>query len=582
MPPSPRPTSTAHTHTYTHTPTPPPTQVSAIPPPLPSQSSLALSTSKLRLLILEPSPSSASTEFCSSSRARYQPSSPSSQAPSLIPSFLQALTGEAPPPQIPSHDGVDGPTGQASLAGYTTHPPLRVRTKYFDTKVGLWCDEVPLPLAQSLSKPGSVRRIEDGDVGDGFSAHQHGDFRVTGPRKEEKEGIREEEVAKPTTQTWVTQMLSLEPEAMEVREVIGAIVLAIPVLDALEANAAASSSSSTAAETDTEPGYGGDGNELPQLPGQSYWKLKPEYLDIIEAVNTLRSTIEDERAGQGGDVGAVVLLQGPIPKPATRPSPRGASKVLPTSTTTTTTTTTTYESDRNSVDALLEAVEDQLLTERAILGWDIIAWDGIPKSPHPPTSIRPRASGKDGSGESAAAAQPAVDDAEETRNLYGEKTGLPRLLELLHNLDWSALPAAPPQTSSPQSPLTSPPAHSSNNKSPSNLDLDLDADLDADLLSSNSDTGSEFQTPLMDSNPRNRDAAAAAFKPPPPQQQQKEEEERGHVEDEDEDEEAEFQVEQLQGLLQQAMAIREAGREMPSAERERYARRMLGRLMGDL
>ncbi len=394
-------------------------------------------------------------------------------------------------------------------------------------------------------------------------------------------------------------MLSLEPEAKEVRGVIGAIVLAIPVLDALEAEAEAAaassfsfSSPSTATATDTEPGYGGDENELPQLPGQSHWKLKPEYLDIVEAVNTLRSTMEDERAGQGGDVGAVILLQGSIPKPTTEPSPRGASKALPTS-------TTTYDGDRNGADALLEAVEDQLLTDRAILGWDIIAWDGIPKSPSTPTNIRSRASGKDRSGESAAAAQPPIDAADETRNLYGEKTGLPRLLELLHNLDWSALPAQTPSPPSSSSPPTSP--HAQSSPSAPNLDLDHDTDLylTAHFLPSISDdAGSELTTPLVNPIPRTHDPPSTAFRPQLQQEKQQLQRERGHLEDGDEggdekrdgdgdgdgegDEDEESQVEQLQALLQQAMAMREAGREMPSAQRERYARGMVGRLMGRL
>ena len=520
-------------------------------PPLSSPSSLSISTSKLRLLILEPSRSPASPESCSSPNARYLPSSPPSQAPSLVPSLLQALTGEAPPPQVSSHDGFDDSTERVSLAGYTTHPPFRVRTRYFDTKVGLWCDEVPLPLAQSLSKPGSVRRIEDEDVGEIVSAHRHGDLEVSGPKEKGKEGMKGEEVAEPTTQTWLTQMLTPAPEAMEVRGVIGAIVLAMPVPDALEPSAA---SSSTA--TDAELGYGDDEDELPQPTGQSYWKLKPEYLDIIEAVNTLRSAIEDERAGQNGDVGAVILLQGSIPNSPTNSSPHRIRPALPAS-------AAAYDNERNRADALVEAVEDQLLTDRAVLGWDIIAWNGIPKSPLPPTNTEAAASERrrdEAAAAAAAAVQTADDATEEARNLYGEKTGLPRLHELLHNVDWSALPPHQISSSTPSPPTTSP--HGRASKATFDPGPDPDPDLDASLLSS--DEWYDVKTHLTSFEPGHRDAADL------------------EAEAEEQEEEEEFQVEQLQGLLQQAMAIREAGRDLESGERERYARRMVGRLMGDL
>ena len=68
-------------------------------------------TSPLRLLILTPA---------------------ACKAPGPIAPLLTALTGSAPSAEQIS-------TG---FAGYTTHAPLQIRTKYYNASIGIWCDEV--------------------------------------------------------------------------------------------------------------------------------------------------------------------------------------------------------------------------------------------------------------------------------------------------------------------------------------------------------------------------------------------------------------------------------------------------------
>ena len=96
----------------------------------------------------------------------------------------------------------------------------------------------------------------------------------------------------------------LSEAAAEVRAVIGGIVLAVPL-----------------------SGAGG---------------LTEDQLAAVEAVDELRSVIEDARAG--ADVALVLLLR--------------MSNAI------------------SNSDAAVEKVEEQLVEARGLLGWDIVAWDG--------------------------------------------------------------------------------------------------------------------------------------------------------------------------------------------------------------
>src|SRR4051812_11683760 len=85
--------------------------------------------------------------------------SPTSQSISIIPPLLTSLTGtpiQNPPQQntksTPPDDASPNPetspptttTTTTTFAGYTTHAPLSLSTKYYTAEIPLWVDEIPL------------------------------------------------------------------------------------------------------------------------------------------------------------------------------------------------------------------------------------------------------------------------------------------------------------------------------------------------------------------------------------------------------------------------------------------------------
>ncbi|KAJ5899741.1 Alpha/gamma-adaptin-binding protein p34 [Penicillium taxi] len=88
--------------------------------------------------------------------------SPPSQSLSIIPPLLHSLTGvpvldlpnqtpepetktKTPPTPTPTTPQTDAaPATTTSFAGYTTHSPLSLQTKYYKTDVPVWVDEVPI------------------------------------------------------------------------------------------------------------------------------------------------------------------------------------------------------------------------------------------------------------------------------------------------------------------------------------------------------------------------------------------------------------------------------------------------------
>lgn len=66
--------------------------------------------------------------------------SPPTQSTTIIPPLLHSLTGVpvTNPPQ-PEETATE-----PSFAGYTTHSPLRLETKYYNAEVPVWVDEIPL------------------------------------------------------------------------------------------------------------------------------------------------------------------------------------------------------------------------------------------------------------------------------------------------------------------------------------------------------------------------------------------------------------------------------------------------------
>lgn len=120
-------------------------------------------SSSLRLLILTPTASD-------------------SQSIPLVVPFLEVITGTKPSNDVTSY------------AGYTSHPPLKLRTKYYSSDVSIWCDELPLP---------------------GLS-----------PQSAEEAGSSADSSPPPSLEEWKSQILSRE--AAEVRAVIGGIILILP------------------------------------------------------------------------------------------------------------------------------------------------------------------------------------------------------------------------------------------------------------------------------------------------------------------------------------------------------------------
>lgn len=405
--------------------------------------------------------------------------------------------------------------------------------------------------------------------------------KIGGEKRKEDDlaALMEDDEEGATTQTWLAQMLSPASDAVEVRSVIGAIVLALPVRETLVED---SSLVAAAPDPFTQLDDDNDGMQQHhyhhrQRQTSRSWRLRDEYLDIVEAVNTLRSTIEDERvrAGAEGDVGTAVVLQGEIPGTSTTRG-RGCAKASRNLRDDGSEDDDDGDGDGNPADALVEAVEEQLLTDRAILGWDIIAWDGVS-----PTTVETLAPSmkvrKTGSHQTDILRKASTKGAakEEQRNIYGERTGLARLNELLHNVDWSATPSPSQRRRNHRGENAEEEEEENDDDDDDNdekEDPDPHLDLDPDFLLS----PTHSKATILTRRRRRADSSDLGSAYPHRDEDGSEIEDEA-AEDEDEEEDEAAQVEQLQSLLQQAMVMREAGVEaVPRRERDRFARRLMG------
>jgi hypothetical protein len=235
--------------------------------------------------------------------------------------MLHALTG-TPPTQDQVSSG---------FAGYTQHPPLRLRTKYYDANVGIWCDEVPLPLLEPETKdPMKLKSAQPSDGAKeipGFLSQptkieaQHYDLlssdgiRAGDIPQAALANVDPEAEAPPSLSTWRSTMLS-EP-AREVREAVGGIVLALSLPISLGSNVSAS------------------------LSQQAH---SQDYLEIIETVDEVRQLIEEENYGR--EVAAVVLV-----------------------------TATGKGVGEGDLDVTTEKLDAVMLEERGVLGWEFVGWD---------------------------------------------------------------------------------------------------------------------------------------------------------------------------------------------------------------
>jgi hypothetical protein len=415
---------------------------------------MAAPLSSLRLLILSPPP-----------RLPY--------SPSPFPSVLEALSG--------THPTQDQAT--SGFAGYTQHPPLPLRTKYYDADVGIWCDEVPLPLTigndptkqqnvltsdgatEVPAPPGQPTQIggqnRDLDVFGGTGASA-----TTGANSADADIDAN---APPSLSVWRTTMLS-EP-AREVREAIGGILLALPLPLTFPVHTSAS----------------------PSKRGPSQ-----DYLEIIEAVNELRELIEEENYGR--EVPAMVLVMA---------TGKGVGE--------------------DDLDTTIEKLETVMLEERGVIGWDFVGWDGEV-------------------GEGGVAAGRL--DGE--RNAYGERIGIDRVKALLEAVDWSA----------PGGSLKG-------------------DDFDLGFLSSDEEGGTSGVDGIKRQG-QELEREMMGLKLAMMNQESGEEGEAHYVPSQDTEGDEDVKIDQLPGLLERVVAIREAGTEMSKADRERFAKREVERIMKDL
>ncbi|KAL9624177.1 MAG: hypothetical protein Q9160_001699 [Pyrenula sp. 1 TL-2023] len=189
---------------------------------------------------------------------------------------------------------------------------------------------------------------------------------------------------------------------------------------------------------------------------------------------------------------------------------------------------------RESEAALVEGFEEMLLGQ-GVLGWDVVAWDGVVNASDP---------GSEGANK-------------EERNAYGEKMGLGRLMEILEAMEWA---------------------------SPSGLDEGGEDDPALAFLSTAGVGGQgqgedEDEDALKQSEhelQREMMGLSLAIR----EQSQRGEDGMEGVGEGEDDEAA--KVDALPGLMERVMAMRERGVGMEGEERERWARRAVGELMREL
>lgn len=304
---------------------------------------------------------------------------PSDQSNQTIPALLQSLTGV--PVTLPA-SSTDNATETQTFAGYTTHAPLQISNRYYAADVPIWVDEIPTTTSSSpsLDLPSAVA-----DAGN----------------KEEEEI--------ETTPQWKTTFLS--SEAREVRDAIGAIVLCVrnPSLsisravpkEALEIATSAGSSSSTL-QTVIEQ----DGVDAVDRRDVRFIK------ELVSIVSELKAKIEEERNGGEDDGGEGDVVGGAeVPGILVLVNEHSSSSSIPKK----------GVSVSDTEEDSLEAEEpfslpwwEELLYEQGIFGMEVIQWS-----------------------QSASSATTDM-DVPETRNVYGELEGLPRLKEVLSTHEWTA------------------------------------------------------------------------------------------------------------------------------------------------
>ncbi|CAL5872413.1 uncharacterized protein PFLUO_LOCUS6677 [Penicillium psychrofluorescens] len=191
--------------------------------------------------------------------------SPTSQSVSVIPPLLHSLTGvpvlDPPQKQTSSSSAADSPTPPQSsidatapntttsttFAGYTTHSPLKIQSKYYTAEIPVWVDEIPL----ATETPGTVHT----------------------------------DTTPPTAEQWRTEFLSAEAEV--VREAVGALVVCVR----------------SPRDIPSEPQPDINGNADP-AEREDVRALR----DLMRGVGAVKERIDEERGGIGDVPGVFVLV----------------------------------------------------------------------------------------------------------------------------------------------------------------------------------------------------------------------------------------------------------------------------------
>ncbi|RMZ79875.1 hypothetical protein DV737_g3228, partial [Chaetothyriales sp. CBS 132003] len=198
-----------------------------------------------------------------------------------------------------------------------THP----MTKYYDTYVMIWCDELPLPATHAYNPS-----LEPDTNHNGIPSHSVEPPTTDGTATDGTaiDGTADAGSSPPSPAAdlaqWQSQMLS--PPAFEVRSVIGGIILILPITPQQLLLFQAAQVSST-----PEDGFA----------------------EYVRAVHSLRETIEDE-SGTGRDIASLVVLQ------------------------------LVAKSSEPKINDRLKELAEKLETwchDEGIFGFDFVSWDGI-------------------------------------------------------------------------------------------------------------------------------------------------------------------------------------------------------------
>lgn len=261
---------------------------------------------------------------------------PTSQSLSTIPPLLHSLTGVPvhDPPQreietdvvreqeeselSQSHPSELATTTATSFAGYTTHSPLRLETKYYTAEIPVWVDEIPIPIPGDLSAETEKGKVES-----------------------DTETI-------PTSTQWRTEFLS--DEAQIVREAVGAIVVCVKSPEA----SPSLGSGSTAKGLENNPAERGDVRKV---------------RDLMRDVGAVKGCIDEERGGMG-DIPGVLVLVGPRRSAAIASSGLGeGSGGLD------------LGGDEDGLGDGIEDLPfsmtwwEDLLFDMGLFGWEVVEWD---------------------------------------------------------------------------------------------------------------------------------------------------------------------------------------------------------------